>query len=219
MTTYATDEAYVTDEAHGETLGPVPRRLLRAAGRDPGQQHRPVRLLAAVRLALHVQPEPARPRELLDARRVPRALRVHHPRAVAGHQAGPERLHPRPAGHHQEGGRRVHRPDRLPRRGHPRVPGCRVDLLRRGHDLEEPASPVHPHQGARADLPVEEPRLGRHPARARRLPADLQEAGRQRRPDPARGDHGRGHERRLDRMGVADLVRPGRRRGRRRGST
>ena len=49
---------------------------------------------------VHVQPEPARPGELLDARRVPGALRLHHPRAAAGHEAGPERLHPRPAGHH-----------------------------------------------------------------------------------------------------------------------
>ena len=55
MTTNATDEAYVTDDAHGANwhlmLGDSCERLAEI----PDDQHRPVGLQSAVRLAVHVQ--------------------------------------------------------------------------------------------------------------------------------------------------------------------
>ena len=219
MTTdYATDEAYVTDEAHGELwrlmLGDSCERLAEIPDNsiDLSVCSPPFASLYVYSPSLRDLGNCSTRGEFLEHYSfiIREQLRVTKPGRIAC-------VHVQQLTHARRHGR-VHRPDRLPRRGHPRVPGRRVDLPRRGDDLEEPAGPGDPDQGALADVRQQEPRLGGYPARARGLPADLQEARRQRGADPARGDHGRGHERRLDRVGIADLVRPARRRGRRRGS-
>ena len=129
-TTYATDEAYVTDDAQGELWHLHARRLLRAAGRDPGQQHRPVRLLPPFASLYTYSPSL---RDLGNCST--RGEFMEHYGFIIREQLRVTKPGRNACVHVQQVTTKkavdgYHRPDRLPGRGHPRVPGCRVDLLR-----------------------------------------------------------------------------------------
>jgi hypothetical protein len=74
-------------------------------------------------LALHLLRDRARPRQQRDGRPVLAALRLHQPRAAPRDEAGPQRLRARRADPEPEGQGRRDRPEGLPGRHHPPLPG------------------------------------------------------------------------------------------------
>ena len=100
---YTTDDAYVTDDAQGEgwrlMLGDSCERLAEIPDDsiDLSVCSPPFASLYTYSPSLRDLGNCSTRGEFIDH------YSLHHPRAAAGHQAGPERLRPRPAGHHHEG--------------------------------------------------------------------------------------------------------------------
>jgi hypothetical protein len=131
-------------------------------------------------------PEPARPRQQRRPGRVLRALRLHHPRTAARHQARPDRLRPRPADHHAEG---LH--------GVIGLTDFRGDVIRAYIDNgwifhgevtvdKDPQAQAIRTKATGAAVRHQEPRQLDDPAGARRLPAAVPQARRQ--PVPIKND-------------------------------